>query len=430
MATFTRSEDEYDIGIIRNDYIHRIDSFLKTGKIVTITGVRRSGKSTLMKQYAAKLVRDGVQRNNLLFINFEEAEFGNPDLELLLKIYDAYCEIIKPSGKPYIFLDEIQNVSGWEKFVRSLNEKKEAHIIISGSNEKMLSQEFSTVLTGRQLVLHVFPFSFREFLMQKNIDQINKQVISTKGRQIRQHFRVYLKYGGFPELVISDDDDIKLRLIDSYITDITQKDIVARYNIRKIRQMYSLMKYYIQNYSNPITFNSICKFIDLDIKTIGEYSHYFEETNLIFFLSRFSYGFKEHLKSYRKVYLVDIGLDLTNRLNVSKNSGRMIENLVAIKLKHYELSNPSISIFYWKDNNSKKEVDFLIKKGQNVIEILQVCWNVSEEKTRERESSALLASMKVFGLKKGMIITEDTEYSEKIDGNVIEYIPIWKWLMG
>jgi predicted AAA+ superfamily ATPase len=424
------NDNQYELGVIRPDYINKMSAFLKAGKILTITGVRRSGKSTIMKQYASKLVNEGIPQNNILFVNFEEAEFDNPNLILLLKIYEAYKEILKPTDKPYIFLDEIQNVPRWEKFVRSINERKEAHIIISGSNAKMLSQEFATILTGRQLVLSVFPLSFNEFLLFNDIPKIDDKIIALNSEKIRELFRSYINYGGFPEVTISNEDDIKIRLLNTYLDDIIQRDIVARHKIRKIQELHSLVKYYINNFSNQITYNSIRKFIDLEIKTIKEYSHYFVETNLIFFIKRFSYSLKTQEKNSRKLYLIDTGLSLANKIKTSKNVGRIIENLVAIKLKFEEFKNPGNNTYYWKDNYNRKEVDFIVQNGNEICEVIQVCWDISDEKTRKREISAMLSAMEEFQLKEGLIITEDLEYTESINGYIIYYKPIWKWLLS
>ncbi|MCD6579828.1 ATP-binding protein [bacterium] len=418
-----------DLGKIRNEYLDKISSFIKTGKVVTITGVRRSGKSTIMRQFLKKLINEGVESKNTLYINFEEAAFGNLSLELLLKMYEAYNEIIQPDTKPYIFLDEIQNIPAWEKFVRSLNEKKEAHIIISGSNSKMLSKEFATVLTGRQIMVYIFPLSFREFLLFKDLKNIDNRVIALKGNKIRRLFREYLQYGGFPEVVNINEDNIKIRLLDSYMSDIIQKDIINRYNVRKIKEFQALINFYLANYSGQISFNSIRKFISLDTKTISEYTYFFEETNLIFFVKKYSNSLKEQEVTSKKIYFIDVGFENLNKVSTSENFGKKLENLVSIKLKYMQLNDPLKSVYFWKDMYNKKEVDFLLKRKNRISELIQVSWNIDNNKTKEREISALVKGLKQYDFKKGVIITEDIEYKEKHQGYVIEYIPIWKWLL-
>jgi len=260
-------------------------------------------------------------------------------------------EIIKPSQKPYIFLDEIQNVQKCEKFVRSIQEKKEAFFLITGSSSKLLSKELASILTGRQLYFEIFPLK-------------------------------------------------------------------------------TLVHFYLSNISSLISFNKISKFINLPVETIRRFSSYLETSNLIFFVKRFSYSLKEQENSPRKVYSIDTGLSETVGFKFSRNSGKLLENVVALKLKQIVSQNPFLEIYYWKNQYGDREVDFLIKKGGLIKSLIQACWNVEEIGVKERESKGLLKAMDEFNLKEGIIITEDFETEEKIKDKKIIYQPIWKWLLA
>ena len=203
---------EIDTGIRRN-YTASIFSALKYNKIVTIVGVRRSGKSYIIKQLVKDLIEKKISKEDTLIINFEEPYFENADLNSLSKIYESYKEIIKPKTKSYIFLDEIQEVKNWEKFVRSLNERKEANIVITGSSSKLMSEELASILTGRQLTFEVFPLSFSEFLRFKNLKIRDEKDIYLNAENIRKYVLEYIEYGGFPEIVLIEDRKIKNKII-------------------------------------------------------------------------------------------------------------------------------------------------------------------------------------------------------------------------
>ena len=237
---------DIDIGIIREKYLDEILKFIKSGKIISIVGIRRSGKSTLIKQIAKELIKKSIPKTDILIVNFEEPQFSDIDVNSLIQIYQSYLEIISPQEKPYIFLDEIQNVQKWERFVRSINEKKEAYIVISGSSSKLLSEELATVLTGRQLYFEIFPLSFEEFLSFRNI-KINKENkkrdIILNALKIKKLFREYMNFGGFPEVVVSNDKDFKRRVLISYYEDIINRDIVQRFKVKKIDQIKASLNF-------------------------------------------------------------------------------------------------------------------------------------------------------------------------------------------
>lgn len=416
-----------DTGITRAFYIEQIETLLSTGQIVGIVGSRRCGKSTLLLQFAKHLIQNkNVDSKDILIVNFEDYRFTELSLETLSKIYETYLEKVKqnPKTKPYIFLDEVHRVNEWERFVRTLHERKEANIIVSGSTSKILSRELGTILTGRHLSLFVFPLSFKEFLEFKGCKIKNELDVVAKRIEIKKLFSEYLQFGGFPEVVLKPE---KTRLLLEYFNDIITRDVIERFRIREVLKLKTLSKYYLTNFSNPITFSSIKRFLKLPLHTIERFSYYLENSGLIYFVFKFSPSFKEQEKAARKVYVVDNGLANAVGFKISENLGRLAENLVFIELKRRYSTNPLVDIFYWKTNN--KEVDFIIRTGMKVNSVIQVCWNISDEKTKEREIEPLLKAMEEFKLKEGLIITEDFESQEEIGNKKIIYKPLWKWLL-
>ncbi|MBA7597521.1 hypothetical protein ES703_04524 [subsurface metagenome] len=420
---------DLDTGILRKSYVDELLKFVKTDKIISIVGVRRSGKTTLMKQMAKLLMESSTDRNNFLMVNFEEPEFEGADVSLLQRIYEAYLEIVKPSRKPFVFLDEIQNVNGWERFVRSLNERKDAFMTISGSSSKLLSEELATVLTGRQVYFEVFPLSFKEFLSFEKMEIGGVKDILLNSLKIKRLFREYMEVGGFPEIVLNKDPDFRMRTLRSYYEDIASRDVIQRFKVKKSDKLKILARFYLTNISSPISFNKTSGFVQLPTETVRRFSSYLETANLIFFIRRFSWSVKEQENSPRKVYSVDAGMSNTVGFRFRENLGKVAENLVAVELRRRQAQNPNLEAFYWRDHG-QREVDFVVKEGLKVRELIQVCWDVGDRETKLREVKALVKAMKEFRLKEGLVLTGDFEGEEKVGGRRILYRPLWRWLLG
>ena len=421
---------EQDIGKERKDYIEKYLSFLKSNVIVSIIGVRRSGKSTIMRQVAKNLIEKGIKKEDILMINFEDKRFIEFYPKLLDEVYEAYLEYIKITDKPYIFLDEVHNIPNWERWVRTMHELQKGKITVSGSSSKLLSGELATLLTGRHLDLYVFPFSFREFLNFRGIILKEQLDIIDKKHEIKSLFNEYMKFGGFPEVILSSN---KKDLLLTYFEDILTKDIVKRYKVKKDEKLKALARFYLTNMANTITFNSLKKFLDITTNTIEKFSNYLEEANLIFLVKRFSYKVKEQEKAPRKVYSIDSGMSHAVGFRFSEDTGKSAENIVAVELRRLRSINKNIDFFYWQDI-SGKEVDFVLKEANSVKQLIQVCWDISEFKTKEREVKALLKASKELKCNNLLIITEDYEGEEKAEWfgikGKIKFIPLWKWLLS
>ncbi len=418
-------QKDFPVGIKRPAYLSKLIKFLRTNQITTIMGPRRAGKSFIMRQAAASLIKDGVDPKDILIVNFEDPRWSELNVQLLENIYQTYREYIVPKGKPYIFLDEVQELPKWEKWVRMMHELSKAKIVVSGSNANLLSRELGTVLTGRHLDLNILPLSFKEYLVFNNMILRNSMDMLAKGVEIRGLLRKYFEYGSFPEVVLNE---AKKETLLNYFEDIIQKDLLRRFRIRKAEGLKSLVKFYFSNPAAHVTFTSIAKFLKISPDSVERFSGYLEQAYALSFLKRFSFKVKEQEKSPRKVYAVDTGLCNAVGFRFSENPGKLAENIVFLELKRRQLDDPQFEIFYWKDGQ-EREVDFVIKHGLKVNGLIQVCWDTTALKTREREIRSLLKASEEFALNKALVITDDEESEEKIKGTSIKYIPLWKWLL-
>jgi uncharacterized protein len=420
-------------GISRPTYLTKLSSLFSSNQVIVITGPRRAGKSTIMRQMALQLINAGNDPKSIMHVNFEDPRFTELNVALLDQIFKVYCEHINPQNNPLptLFLDEIQEVDGFEKWVRTMHELGKAKIIISGSNAKLLSRELGTLLTGRHLDMEVFPLSFNEFLSFNNIENVDLNDtlgLSNKENSIKNAFRKYLEYGAFPEVVLSQQEQ-KKEIMLSYFDDITTKDLLLRFKIRKIHELMSVVKYYLSNVAALATFKSLERALDLSLNSIKKYTDYLEQAYLIFSLKRFSFKVKEQEKSPRKMYAIDTGLCNTIGFRFSENLGQLAENLVFIALKRRQALDSSIELFYWKDD-LHREVDFVVKQELQVKHLIQVCWNLHDEKTKIRELRSLQKAMLELNTTSATIITEEAEGEEIVGNTPIKLVPLWKWLLS
>jgi len=410
-------ERDHDAGVYREDYLSRLDRLVLTDQVVAITGVRRSGKSTLMRQFIKRRIVNGEPRTSFLYVNFEEPRFADSlSLEFLQQVYDAYIEIVRPEGVPYVLLDEVQNVPNWERFARALHERKDAHVLVSGSTSRLLSRELGTLLTGRWVELKVFPLDFREFLQFDGLRLETKLDVLSQRVRIRQLLRDYLEFGGFPLVALKGE---KKEILRRYFDDIMVRDVAQRHRIRRVDRLNSLARYYLTNFSSCISYRRIAKFIGLSLDSVERFSSYLTDACMVSFVPKFAYSLKEQEVNPRKVYGIDPGLSNVVSFRFSDNIGRLYENLVFLYLMR-----KGMEVYYYRN---KGECDFVVKEGQDVTQVIQVSYRLDEN--RERELKGLLEAMDAFGLEQGSIITDDHDAREKVNGKMIRFIPLWKWLL-
>jgi len=414
------------VGIERKEYLSRANSFLKSNIILAIIGVRRAGKSFLMRQIAQNLISQGIKRENVIIVNFEDKRFADFSIEILDKVYETYLETVNPKkGNVFLFLDEIHKVPQWEKWVRTFHELQKGKIIISGSSANLMKGELATLLTGRHLDLMILPLSFSEFLYFKGLKIENELDIVSQKIIIKKYFNEYLEFGGFPEVVLGEE---KKPLLLTYFDDIITKDIEGRFQIKQKMKLRSLIRFYLSNIGNLITFNSLKKILELSTDTIEKFSYFFTQANLIFFLKKFSFKTKEQEKSPRKVYAIDLGLANAIGFRFSQRKGFAFENLVALELKRKQNDDPLLEVYYWRDERGG-EVDFVLKRNLQVKECIQVSAVEMEKEIPERETKSILKCAEKLKCSNLLIITSDYEGEKKIKNKLIKFIPLWKWLL-
>jgi predicted AAA+ superfamily ATPase len=392
---------------------------LKLREIKIVTGVRRSGKSTLLYQVIDSLLKTGIPPKNILLINFEDAGLAHYSLD---EIYESYLSELNPELDNYIFIDEAQRKKDWEKWIRKKYDLRHAaNFFVSGSSSGLLKKEYSSLLTGRNVSMDVFPVSYHEFLDFSGIAIKNTEIITTETKsKVLFHLKKYLEFGGFPE-VFFIDENYKRRLLNQYFEDMIYRDIVDRYSTNPAKTK-ELAVYLLTNFANPVSMRNVRNALGLGLETISMYTAYMVEAYLFFMVPIYSPSLKVQSVNPKKIYCIDTGLRNAVSFKFSEDLGRAAENAVFIELKRREKE-----VFYWKGNGG--EVDFIVKEGLDVDEAIQVCWDPEDEHTRKRETKALYRAMEEFDLHRGIVVTEDYEMEEETAGRRIFFRPLWKWLL-
>lgn len=407
----------------RKSYENKILKFDLTDEITVLKGIRRCGKSTLLINHIKELLKQKIDIKKILFVNFEDPRLGiNLNYKIFEKILDVYKEYINNSSEIYLFLDEIQNVSEWEKWIRTIYElKKVKKIYITGSSSKLLSREFGTALSGRYLDLNIYPSSFLEFLEFNGENNINKQKLVTEKIKYKKYFNQYLEIGGFPKVILTKDNFLRKKEILNYFETIILKDIVARYNLKNYNNVRKVAIYLISNISKITNLNKVKISLNISYELINKYFEYLKETYLIYELSKYDDSLKKQYSSNKKVYVSDISFAKEIGFSFSENIGRIYENLVFLELiKRFE------EIYYYNENH---ECDFIIKKGLKITQAIQVTKSLVNPETRKRELSGLKDAMKKYNLSQGLILTENETEEFEFENYKIIVKPIWKWLL-
>jgi len=401
--------------IPRDFYLEKITKLLNTREIICISGVRRSGKSTLMYQTIAHLLDKNINPKNILYFNFD-TPLQTKHLDLFNKIIDAYVQLNNPDDKKYFFFDEIQNIPNWEKYIKSHYDLHEdAKFIISGSNSTMLSDKLSTLLTGRIFSINIFPLSFKEYLSFNNF---TIKDFDLQKNQIHHHLNNYFQKGGFPEVVLEKDTGINEERLKEYLNSILFKDIVISKNIRESSKLMDLAIYCLSNISAPLSYNSVSKAIAVNINTIKEYMFFLQQAYLMYQVNYFSYSVKQSvsIQKPKKIYCIDTALRNSTAFKFSSDTGKIAENIVFLELKRQDKQ-----IYYWLNNF---EVDFVVKNKDNKLTAINVTYT---DDIPDRETKGLNEMrQKCRNVDKCIVITKDADYIE----NDIYFIPLWKWLLN
>ena len=389
-------------------------------RAVSIIGPRRAGKTYEMF-FLITQIREKHGSDKALYINFERADLGNISSDDLVIMLETYYEL-HPQNKGkkiWLFLDEIQNVTGWERFVRSCLDESIA-VFLSGSSSKLLSKEIATSMRGRNISYHIYPFSFKEYLSAKEFE-IKKFYSSSEKATLSNLFEEYLVSGGYPETAIYSAEKDKI-IKDIYDTAI-YRDVIERGKIRNTKALKTLMKALLvaKEFSIHKFYNfSKSQGIKISKSLLYKYVELLNDAFFVFLLRKHSLSYKKSEQSIPKVYFIDNGI-LT--LNGIDDKGRLLENLVFLELTRREKE-----IAYYQ-NSLKEEVDFIVKKGRKVTQLIQVCYDARDFMTRDRELRVLLKASDEFKCNDLLLITMHEEKEEKKDGKTIKIIPVSKWIL-
>ncbi|MCX8095337.1 MAG: ATP-binding protein [Caldisericia bacterium] len=407
---------------------------LNTNKIIAITGPRRSGKTYFLYQVMKNLLNKGVSKEQIIYLNFDDPRLLPIDSKGLELIYESYKELYPEFYKKinYIFFDEIQNVKDWEIGVRRLYDTQKFRIFLTGSSSKFMSKEIATQLRGRAINYEILPFSIREIFKYYNIIIDKKTIYSEDRFKILNLVNQYLEFGGFPEVVIEEDKETKIRILKDYLETMYLKDLIERYRIKNNFLLKELIKYLTTNVSTLLSINSLYRWFktnyQLSRKTLINYISYLEDSNIFYFLKKFSYSLKEQNLSNKKIYTVDIGLRKAYGFKFSDDMGRILENAVFIELIQRKIRTPLYEIYYYKDYY-KNEVDFLTLVDGKITELIQVTISINDLKVKEREINALKKASNELKCDNLKIITLDEEDEIYIDNKKIFVLPFWVWVM-
>ncbi|MGE3612714.1 MAG: ATP-binding protein [Sulfurimonas sp.] len=413
---------ELPIIVPRKSYDEKITSFLQKDEVTVLKGIRRCGKSTLLLNQIKILVASGVERKNILFVNLEDPRFVNHlSVALLEQIKDVYLEYLAPQGKPYIFLDEVQNIPFWEKWVNKEYELKLSHLAVTGSNSSMLSGEIASTLSGRYLSVEVLPLSFKEFLEFRHITLANKLDFVNKKIEINRAFEEFIKYGGFPK-VLEYREHEKNELLLTYKDSILLKNIVARYKLNNFTTLEEIAAYLLANTGIIQSTSKIKNNFKISFDMASNYVEYLRNAYMVYEVKKFDYSLKKQNLNDRKYYSADLGLANLYRVGNLHFRGDDLETIV-----YLELLRRGYKVYYYK-TSSNQEIVFVLELENKIVELIQVSKTLENEKTKKREMdvfSKTIEELKLLDVK-CTVISEDK--SAKMD-DTINMINILEWLL-
>jgi predicted AAA+ superfamily ATPase len=416
---------------------------LKGSLAVSIIGMRRSGKTWRLFQEMENLVKEGVQKERMLYFNFDDSRLASYDgtgprlLDELLESYFRLYPKFRREGA-YFFFDEIQEISGWARFARRLIDTEEVKLFLSGSSAKLLSTEVATEFRGRSLAFELLPFSFRETLRYHGISPKP----SPLDRSVYEKaFGEYLVTGGFPEALMQDDPSIRTGLLQSYLDSVVLRDVLERYGLSNARGVKELAHTLLRNNGSLVSVKRLSdqlagRRITMSRETTGRICTHLEDAFLVFFVPLYAYSLRKIRVNPQKVYAVDPGLTVALSASPSENLGHRLEQAVYLELRRRSLFR-HISYYLTED---RREVDFVLGDPARQLprELIQVCASLRQKETRERELNTLADAMKELKLRQGTIITLYEQDEIKIpaakgsagrSAGRIRVVPAWKWFL-
>lgn len=375
---------------------------------LALTGVRRSGKSSMTVQLARERLEE------TFFFNFEDPIFfPGAGVEVIDQLLSLHEEEMGKAPK-LVILDEIQNVDGWERWVRKAVDLGHHEIVITGSSSQLLSSEIATAISGRVIEHTVWPLSFSECLT------FSGEAPSSKGAWLRA-LENYLRWGGFPKIILTPDENDRIILLKQYLSDIVLRDVVARHSIKSQHALNQVVSFYLSGLSCLHSYNSLRKAFEISIELASTLTGYLSQAFLVFEMSRYHPNLKVQARDPKKIYVIDPGLRTVSLQSDRQDWGRLAENAV-----YLELRRKRKELFYYKQ---KQEVDFVITELGKPVDAIQVCYSDFDKKeTQEREINALLECLQDLKLPSGKILTFSLEDVLVREGKKIHLIPLYQWL--
>lgn len=396
--------------------------------VVVVKGPRRAGKSTLLYQLMREFSKE-MDPRSILYVNFEDYAFSSETLtpKTLEAILDVYRQEVYRDGDFLLFLDEIQNVEDWHRWVRTVIDSGLIRtIFVTGSSSKLLSSEFATLLAGRHIDFELFPFSFKEYVSATGHSPSNKIELMAKKEVYLSLLKDYLEQGGFPEVVAgAKNSEIASRILSQYAEDIIIKDVAMRYSVQNVKLLKALSKFLAQNVGNKVSIRKIQKYFESvfeeksSTSTFSNYISHLESAYFCFEVQRFEYSVKQAIKSPSKYYLVDTGLRNAIYPSFPLDRGRLLENVVYLKLRNmYE------EVYYWEGGN---EIDFVCKNG-NTLDLYNVSYVSDESEIKERELRGFAEFP--YAVRERYLITWDLYKELSWNGLTIQALPAYVFLYG
>lgn len=399
-------------------------------KIITIPGVRRCGKSTMMMIAINSLIESGVPAQNILWIGFDDERLRKMTSDDLDEVITSYMEMYSdlPIKDVHMFFDEIQIIEGWEYFILRVYKNYCKNIYICGSNATMLSTELGTALRGYPLEYKTYPLSFNEYCRFKGVN--TESYLEQDKAKIRNAFAEYNHASAFPEVVLTVSETEKLQLLNGYFDTMLLKDIAEHYRITNLPVLRYFVKRIMANLTKPTSIFAIYNDIKSQGLRIGKdelykWADYACDVFMFIRIPKYERSLAKEQKSQKKYYCIDNGLRSAVLLPQSDDNGKLLENTVFLHLNRN--LKPADRIFYFQES---AECDFVIQRNEHIDELIQVTWDMSDGKTREREIKGILEASKATQCDKLTIVTIDEENSFEINGKTIHVVPAWKWVLG
>ena len=429
----TKEIEQYLIDFQKRKFPNLINRTLMVSsgrKINAIIGPRRAGKTFYLYQMMQEMVKTGKNKEDIIYLNFESTRLFDLSFREIKEVVEIHKRLFPETKNPVLFLDEPQNIQNWDKAVRELDDEG-YKIFISGSSSKLLSKEIATSLRGRSISYLLLPFSFGEFLRLKGLI-IPRLVSSEEKNKIAAFLDEYLEFGGFPEIVLEQDKDLKLKIIENYFDLTVYKDIAERHGIKDSILIKWIIKSVASSYTKEISINKMYDTLKSQGRKISKdemytYASLLNDSLFVLYLPKFSWSVRKR-EPVNKAFLCDTAF--VKMIETGKDTGKKMEN--AFYLEMIRRKKPTTEYYFWK-NVQHEEVDLAVKEGPKITRIIQVSEEVDNPRTKEREVKSLLKASKDLKCDKLIIITKDYEAEENAEWRGIKgrvkYIPLWKWLL-